>query len=186
MAARHEGSQLVLSTGDPTGYSYHGDYMNGWDQPLLEKAIKECDNTGGELENCDLLRPLIQSQEKMGTCKKKIGREVDEDVHGPLDSLPGCNYIVDKGYPPKGGCSHEHGEKPKEEKEEKPKKEKKPKKVSSYADSEVVDSSEAAAVDGRDPYLVWVTETVYSTVQPGATPAPKLKKRHAHGIHHKH
>ncbi|EON65187.1 hypothetical protein W97_04424 [Coniosporium apollinis CBS 100218] len=34
---RAEG-QFVLSNGDPTGYGYHGDFINAWDIDFLQRA----------------------------------------------------------------------------------------------------------------------------------------------------
>lgn len=33
---------FVLAMGDPTGYGYHGDFLNGWDVPILQKAMETC------------------------------------------------------------------------------------------------------------------------------------------------
>jgi hypothetical protein len=32
---KEDGGRFVLSTGDPTGYSYHADFQNGWYVSLL-------------------------------------------------------------------------------------------------------------------------------------------------------
>jgi hypothetical protein len=29
---------------DPTGYSWHADFQNGWDTTALQNAIDKCDN----------------------------------------------------------------------------------------------------------------------------------------------
>jgi hypothetical protein len=39
--------KLVWAHGDTTGYGYHGDFVNGWDQKVLEDAVKLCDIRDG-------------------------------------------------------------------------------------------------------------------------------------------
>jgi hypothetical protein len=46
---------FVFSNGDPTGYSYHGDFFNGWDINILKKAINECNSSSGVIEECTIL-----------------------------------------------------------------------------------------------------------------------------------
>ena len=36
----------VLANGDPTGYSYHADFINGWVPGQLQHAMQNC-NVGG-------------------------------------------------------------------------------------------------------------------------------------------
>lgn len=43
---------FVWSMGDPTGYGLHGDFVNGWDVDHLQKAINECTNNSGRVEDC--------------------------------------------------------------------------------------------------------------------------------------
>ena len=81
----------LFSNGDPLGYGYHGDFMNGWDQEVLEKAVAECRDPSGVVEKCGVFEHY--TLEEMQSCRvKKI--DVKEDVTGPLDKLPGCNPIT--------------------------------------------------------------------------------------------
>lgn len=189
--------QLVLSTGDTTGYGYHGDFMNGWDQDILRQAIDTCTNDSGNIEDCHVLE--LQSVEAQQQCKKGI--EIPEDVFGPLHELPGCNKITSSGYPAKGGCpgenGHTHGSKPAPVVPKPAVSAPKPgyvapkpatPKVVKPAEYEAADAAEQkpaapvkdtcskapvpsnGSVDAKDKYLVWVTETVYKTVAPGQAP----------------
>ncbi|ETN43453.1 uncharacterized protein HMPREF1541_02612 [Cyphellophora europaea CBS 101466] len=81
---------FVFSTGDPTGYGGHGDFLNGWDVPLLQQAINTCTADSGNVEDCAAfnLRPDKQAE----GCT--IPTVVDEPVFGKLDALPGCNDVT--------------------------------------------------------------------------------------------
>ena len=39
-----DGSQATLSSGSP--YSFHGDFMNGWDQTRLATRVQMCIDSG--------------------------------------------------------------------------------------------------------------------------------------------
>ncbi|KAF3903955.1 hypothetical protein ABW21_db0207722 [Orbilia brochopaga] len=75
--ATQEG-KFIWSTGDETGYSYHGDFYNGWDENTLPTAMKDetcvpkvVSITGGVIENCKTFtsKNLLQSPEKQHACK---------------------------------------------------------------------------------------------------------------------
>jgi hypothetical protein len=86
----YDGHQpFVLAPGDDTGYSYHGDFVNGWDVPTLQKAINECTSPSGVIEECNVFE-FFSDQVAQGC---KIPASVDEQVDGILDALPGCNPI---------------------------------------------------------------------------------------------
>jgi hypothetical protein len=90
----------VLSNGDPTGYSFHADFLNGWEKGVLEKAIAE---TGGCNCGCGC------GQEDMEQCFGKANVNVDDTVEweqcsgmdststgeaaAVVETLPGCNPI---------------------------------------------------------------------------------------------
>ncbi|KAJ6492538.1 hypothetical protein C8R47DRAFT_432028 [Mycena vitilis] len=85
---------FVYSTGDPTGFSWHGDFQNGWDTVALQNAIDHCNNpddsTGsGITEACHFLN--VTSAAFANQCK--IAPTTKEVVNGTLTKLPGCNPI---------------------------------------------------------------------------------------------
>ncbi|KAH8101503.1 hypothetical protein BXZ70DRAFT_891712 [Cristinia sonorae] len=85
---------FVWSTGDPTGYSWHGDFQTGWDADALQNAIDHCNNpndaTGqGDITACPFLK--LQTTGVANQCK--IPAMLREDVDGPMERLPGCNPL---------------------------------------------------------------------------------------------
>ena len=106
---------FVFSTGDPTGFGYHGDFvsdifpilfyldankhqLNGWDVPTLQNAIDNCKdgdsgsdaNHDGDINYCPPLLPLESNNEANGCL---VPPSVSEQVSGVLPALPGCNPI---------------------------------------------------------------------------------------------
>ncbi|KAL8662443.1 MAG: hypothetical protein Q9202_004686 [Teloschistes flavicans] len=86
----------VLSNGDPTGYGFHMDFLNGWQPGVLAKAMKTCDagNTGLGLDASQCFGAgSIQSGTQKDACT--IAPTVTEDIGAtnPLNALPGCNPI---------------------------------------------------------------------------------------------
>ncbi|ERS95148.1 WSC domain-containing protein [Sporothrix schenckii 1099-18] len=80
--------QFVISNGDVQGFSYHGDFMTGWDVALLQEAVNTCTNPSGEISDCPLF--TIQSLSDAQACKIKIPDNVASDnTAGPAASLPG-------------------------------------------------------------------------------------------------
>ncbi|KAI0474339.1 WSC domain-containing protein [Xylaria cf. heliscus] len=80
---------FIFSTGDPTGYGYHGDFLNGWDIPTLQKAINECNAASGNIEECSAFK--LRDDDDMASCK--VFPRVHEAVSGVLQALPGCNPV---------------------------------------------------------------------------------------------
>ncbi|KAJ0118420.1 hypothetical protein J7T55_009203 [Diaporthe amygdali] len=78
-----DGSQpFVWSTGDKDGYSQHGDYVFGWKDDSLQRAMNlRCDG-----DTCSGL--ASQSSEEAMKCTKP--RAVDEDVDGWFTEIPGA------------------------------------------------------------------------------------------------
>ncbi|KAI5212235.1 WSC-domain-containing protein [Aureobasidium subglaciale] len=83
------GQPFVFAMGDPTGYGFHGDFVNGWNVPTLQKAIDECNNDSGLLSDCPVF-DLFTTKESQACI---IPPQVDEQVTGMLDALPGCNPV---------------------------------------------------------------------------------------------
>lgn len=78
-----DGSQpLVLSTGDPTGYGQHGDYVFGWKGDALQRAMDD--------DGCFSAECGKQKSQDIGVANQcKIQKTVIEDADGWMTSLPG-------------------------------------------------------------------------------------------------
>ncbi|KAF8467322.1 hypothetical protein BDZ91DRAFT_771969 [Kalaharituber pfeilii] len=81
---------FVLSNGDPTGYGFHGDFINGWDVPTLQKAVDSCTDNSGVIEKC----PFFEFWDKNIQNDCHLGPRVDEPTTGWIDRLPGCNEVT--------------------------------------------------------------------------------------------
>ena len=83
----------MLANGDTTGYSFHGDFINGWDQNVLEDAVQNClySNGDGVVASCGVLRPS-NDLNFARTCPQ-ADDVVSEQIRGRLSSLPGCNPV---------------------------------------------------------------------------------------------
>ncbi|EJD55235.1 hypothetical protein AURDEDRAFT_78216 [Auricularia subglabra TFB-10046 SS5] len=85
------GQPFVLSMGDPTGYGFHGDFINGWDIDLLQRVVDQCTDDSGVIEKCGPLAGDLRSVDEMNDCAYP-GR-VPEPITGWLTALPGCNPV---------------------------------------------------------------------------------------------
>ncbi|GAB7352366.1 hypothetical protein MBLNU459_g2805t1, partial [Dothideomycetes sp. NU459] len=81
---------FVFAQGDPLGYGFHGDFVNGWDVDVLQKAVDTCNNDSGALSDCDVFE--FFTNEESQACI--VPPRVHEQVTGVLDSLPGCNPVT--------------------------------------------------------------------------------------------
>ncbi|KAF9882417.1 WSC domain-containing protein [Colletotrichum karsti] len=97
-----DGQPFVLSNGDPTGYGLHGDFLNGWDIPVLQSAIKTCTDDSGVLEKCGVFQ-FFDDETRKG-CRVPV--KVNEPVSGQLSALPGCNPVQPgpANAQPQSGC----------------------------------------------------------------------------------
>lgn len=81
---------FVFASGDATGYGLHGDFLNGWNVPILQRAIDECNDASGQVEKCPVLTQFTGSQ-----CQDcQLPEAVNEINNGMLDRLPGCNPVT--------------------------------------------------------------------------------------------
>ncbi|OJJ07946.1 hypothetical protein ASPVEDRAFT_143405 [Aspergillus versicolor CBS 583.65] len=78
---------FALSTGDATGYGYHGDFMEGWEDGVLEEAVKTCTNPSGMVEDCSVFE--LQSQIEQNLCSFDIPEILkSEEVKNVKGGLP--------------------------------------------------------------------------------------------------
>ncbi|KAJ7775838.1 hypothetical protein B0H14DRAFT_3588167 [Mycena olivaceomarginata] len=80
---------FVYSTGDPTGFSWHGDFQNGWDTTALQNAIDQCNNPNDQTGQGTFL--TVKTATLSNQCK--INPVVNEVINGTLTKLPGCNPL---------------------------------------------------------------------------------------------
>jgi hypothetical protein len=89
----------VLSNGDPTGYSFHADFLNGWEKGVLEKAIAE---TGGcncgcgcgdeEWKQCFGAANVNVEDDEWQKCSMMDTSSTSEAA-AFVETLPGCNPL---------------------------------------------------------------------------------------------
>lgn len=84
------------------GYSYHGDFMMGWEESFLQSAVDTCTNLSGEIQDCPLFD--IQDDSIGAQCQLKLpevlANENDETSNGLPVNVPiqsGPAYATD--YP---------------------------------------------------------------------------------------
>ena len=78
--------------GDTTGYGFHGDFLNGWDQSALDNAMATCQGPdGSRAEDCSINVGAGSSEKQTPEVSAP-----DEDVglDGPLAALPGKNPVT--------------------------------------------------------------------------------------------
>lgn len=103
-----QGGKFVLGNGDPTGKSdalivssdplgpwlihslghgYHGDFIAAWDEGVLQQAIEQCTDMGGEMRSCG----VFEFPENTASCTlENLPLELkDENAEGPMQGLPG-------------------------------------------------------------------------------------------------
>lgn len=80
---------FVWAMGDPTGYGFHGDFLMGWDRDLLQRAVDECTNNSGRVEDC----PVFELYPDSVAEGCKLSPKINEDIQGPFAKLPGCNPV---------------------------------------------------------------------------------------------
>ena len=90
-----DAGRFVFSQGDPTGYGFHADFQNGWEEDPLTKAVENClaNDNFGQISDC----PWLQASDTNGypyNCPTQPS-QIDEPVFGLLDALPGCITITE-------------------------------------------------------------------------------------------
>lgn len=98
---------FVWSNGDSTGFGFHGDLVMGWDYDILSRAVEECQNTSGRIEDCPVFAGLIpQTKQWLDPKTCEVASMVEETTDGSLSALPGCNPVTGgPGRATKGSCA---------------------------------------------------------------------------------
>ncbi|KEI38605.1 uncharacterized protein L969DRAFT_62718 [Mixia osmundae IAM 14324] len=96
--ARNATQPFVFSTGDVTGYGFHGDFLNGWDKTVLQTAVSNCNASSGVIEECS----AFKFNDPNAKCHHSP--DVNEVVTGQLTALPGCNPVT-SGPAPATSCT---------------------------------------------------------------------------------
>lgn len=79
---------FALANGDPTGYGYHGDFMHGWEDGVLQKAVDTCTNESGNVEDCSVFKLQTEDEQRQCTFDMPLPlRKEDCEIHD--DGLPG-------------------------------------------------------------------------------------------------
>lgn len=84
---------FVVSNGDRTGYGYHADFLEGWDEGILQKAIQDpnCNNPSGsgKTQDCPVFNKALVPEQTYLNCKIKslpdaISKENTQFSNGKL------------------------------------------------------------------------------------------------------
>ncbi|KAF8813483.1 hypothetical protein BYT27DRAFT_7335099 [Phlegmacium glaucopus] len=85
---------FVFSQGDPTGFGYHADYINGWDQGVLQRAVDNCHCDEFGDPTCCVNQGIFNMNHNQ---QCHITKSIDEQTTGTLLKLPGNNPVQPEG-----------------------------------------------------------------------------------------
>jgi len=94
---------FVLSQGDLTGYGMHGDFVTGWDEEALHRALHDQSCNCGNVDCCNTFKAYQQGAGADCPMDKPMPFYEDVGMTTPITKLPGCNNMTGLG-PSAGSC----------------------------------------------------------------------------------
>ena len=91
--------QFVFAHGDPTGNGYHGDFMNGWDEGVMQQVLDQCvgETGSGQQEDCPVLD--IKPDSEILSCTMETPEVLQSEEVNLVDELPGgCQVQADVDF----------------------------------------------------------------------------------------
>lgn len=138
---------LLFTPNHAIGYGYHGDFIAAWDEGVLQQAVDQCTDMGGQMKSCG----VFEFPENTASCTlENLPSELkDENTEGPMQGLPGgceVQHGPEQATKGKGASGSSSGGKPTDESyKDSNEKSDNGSNGKSNGDSKVVDSSPAAA-----------------------------------------
>lgn len=87
--------KFVLANGDPTGCGYHADFIEAWEEGVLERAVKQCTSDTGLIQDCPVFN--LQDLSAQEQCKFEMPEELKtEDYKSCPKGIPG-NVKINAG-----------------------------------------------------------------------------------------
>ncbi|KAN0080785.1 protein of unknown function (DUF1996) domain containing protein [Elaphomyces granulatus] len=87
-AFKDDEGEFIISNGDPTGFGYHGDFMQGWNPDTLQQAIDTCTSLTGLVQDCPVFD--LQDEDTQYQCHFEVPDELkNEDPYWNVNGLPG-------------------------------------------------------------------------------------------------
>lgn len=87
-AFKDQDGYFALANGDPTGFGYHGDFMFGWQDGVLQEAVDTCTSLTGEVGDCDIFK--LQTEAEQRRCTFDMSTQLlDDPVEFVENGLPG-------------------------------------------------------------------------------------------------
>lgn len=87
-AFKDQDGYFALANGDPTGFGYHGDFMFGWEDGVLQQAVDTCTSETGEVGDCEIFD--LQTETEQRQCAFDIPSQIlHDEVYMDEQGLPG-------------------------------------------------------------------------------------------------
>lgn len=91
--------QFVFAQGDHTGTGYHGDFINGWEEGVLDQAIATCSGGAGTGLQEDCKAFDIKPDSEVVGCEMETPEILQQEEVTLVDQLPGgCKVVADVDF----------------------------------------------------------------------------------------